>query len=241
MAKAPTFEERKAHYEAQWSIMTVKPERASSVDRSARLAISNKSRYLAVAKATNVPWFVIAIIHMREASGSFAGVLHNGEHIIGTGRKTTLVPAGRGPFSTWEAAAIDALKMHPISKITVWDIPHICYGTEAYNGWGYWWHGDKSSAYLWAGTNIDGGGKYVADGVWSSSAQDAQNGCMAVLKRIIALDPTVAVAIGIHAEPAPAPAPAPKPTPAPAPAPQKSSWLSALLGALSAIFKRKKS
>ena len=247
MAKAPTFEERKAHYEAQWSIMTVKPERVSSVDRSARLAISNKSRYLAVAKATNVPWPVIAIIHMREASGSFAGVLHNGEHIIGTGRKTTLVPKGRGPFATWEAAAIDALKMRGMGSVKDWSIARICYETEAFNGWGYWWHGDKSSAYLWAGTNIDGGGKYIADGVWSSTTQDAQNGCMAVLKRIIELDATVALVIGLSAPTAPAPAPAPKPAPAPAPAPapkpapapQKSSWLSALLGALSAIFKKK--
>lgn len=193
MAKAPTFEERKAHYEGQWSIMKVKPERVTSVDAAARLLLKSKSRYEAVARKTNVPWFVIAIIHMREASGSFAGVLHNGEKIIGTGRKTRLVPAGRGPFSTWEDAAVDALKMRGMGKVTTWTIPRICYEVEAYNGWGYWWRGDKSSAYLWAGTNIDGGGKYIADHVWSSKAQDAQNGAMAVLQRLMELDHSIAL------------------------------------------------
>jgi lysozyme family protein len=192
MPKAPTFEERKAHYEAQWSIMKVKPERVASVDRSARLLLSNKSRYETVASATNVPWFIIAIIHMREASGSFAGVLHNGEKIIGTGRKTKLVPAGRGPFKTWEDAAIDALNMKSLGKVKAWPIARICYEVEAYNGWGYWWRGDKSSAYLWAGTNIDGGGKFIADHVWSSTAQDQQNGAMAVLQRLMELDPSIA-------------------------------------------------
>ena len=207
MTTAPPFSGRKDTYEAQWSKMAIRPDRVASVDRSARLAIQNKARYQTVAKFTGVPWFVIAILHMREASGSFAGVLHNGEHIIGTGRKTTLVPKGRGPFSSWEAAAIDALWQNPISKNKDWDIAHICYGAEGYNGWGYAAHG-KPSAYLWAGTSIDQGGKYVADGKWDANAHDAQNGCMAVLKAIMDLDHSVLEAPANKAPVAPAPAPA---------------------------------
>lgn len=244
MAKAPTFEERKAHYEAQWSIMKVSQSRVASVDRSARLLISNKSRYEAVARATNVPWWLIAIIHMREASGLFTGVLHNGEKIIGTGRKTTLVPAGRGPFKTWEEAAIDALNMKALGKVKAWPVARICYETEAYNGWGYWWRGDKSSAYLWAGTNIDGGGKYVADHVWDAKAQDQQNGAMAVLSRIIELDPTVAKAIPDAARPGTPSTGTPKPT---APASGSGFDPQSLIGAalnlifkiIQSIFKRK--
>jgi len=191
MVRVPTFEERKQHYAGQWSTMKVKPERVASVDAAARRLLSNKTRYQTIEKASGVPWFVVAAIHQREASGSFAGVLHNGEKIIGTGRKTKLVPAGRGPFSTWEGAAIDALTMHPISKNKSWSIERICYHVEQYNGWGYWWRGDKSSAYLWAGTNIDGGGKFVADGVWSSTTQDSQNGAMATIKRLSELDPSI--------------------------------------------------
>jgi len=235
MAKAPTFEERKAHYEAQWSIMKVSLSRVASVDRSARLLLSNKSRYETVARATNVPWWLIAIIHMREASGRFDGILHNGEKIIGTGRKTTLVPAGRGPFKTWEEAAIDALNMKALGKVKAWPIARICYETEAYNGWGYWWRGDKSSAYLWAGTNIDGGGKFVADHVWDAKAQDAQNGCMAVLSRIIELDPTVAKAIPDAARAGTPSTPAPTST---APASGSGFDPQSLIGkVLNAIFK----
>lgn len=244
MAKAPTFEERKAHYEGQWSIMKVKAERLASVDRQARLLFSNKARYVTVARATNVPWWIIAIIHMREASGLFTGVLHNGEKIIGTGRKTTLVPAGRGPFKTWEEAAIDALNMKALGKVRAWPIARICYEVEAYNGWGYWWRGDKSSAYLWAGTNIDGGGKYVADHVWDAKAQDQQNGTMAVLSRIIELDPTAAKAIPDAARVGTPDTTAPKPT-----APASGSGLDphSLIGAalnlifkiIQSIFKRK--
>lgn len=238
--------------------MKLHPDRVKSVDSAARLLLKSKSRYEAVAAKTGVPWFVIAIIHMREASGSFAGVLHNGEHIIGTGRKTSLVPAGRGPFATWEAAAIDALLMHPISKTKVWDIASICYGVEAYNGWGYWWKGDHTSAYLWAGTSVDAGGKYVADHVFSATAQDAQNGAMAVLKRISELDDTVAAALGSpSAAPqstpvAPAaPAPVSKPVnPTPPPAAPKAatkvdpyttvgSILNAIYKAVQAVLKRK--
>jgi len=165
-----------------------------SVDREALRLFSNRYRYQNVARQVGkFPWFVVAAIHNREAlkdktgGPSFQSVLHNGEKIIGTGRKTSLVPRGRGPFSSWEEAAIDALRGHNLHLVQDWSLERICYELERYNGWGYWLRGDKSSAYLWAGTNIDGGGKFVADGVWSSSAQDQQNGAMPIIKRLLEL------------------------------------------------------
>lgn len=239
MVRVPTFEERKQHYGGQWSIMKVSPSRVASVDLSARRLLSNKSRYVAIEKATGVPWYVVAVIHMRESSGNFAGVLHNGEKIIGTGRKTKLVPAGRGPFSTWEAAAIDALTMHPISRLPLNTVERICYALESYNGWGYWWRGDKSSAYLWAGTNIDGGGKFIADGVWSPTAQDQQNGAMAVLKRLSELDTTI-VLRSETAQPVPAPKlPASGPVASIDPQRQVGGILNAIFAAIKAVLKRK--
>lgn len=88
--------------------------RSTRINAEAARIEANRSRYEVVSKATGVPWDVIGVIHYRESSGSFAGVLHNGQKIIGTGKKTTLVPKGRGPFSTWEDAAVDALmNCHP--------------------------------------------------------------------------------------------------------------------------------
>ncbi len=54
---------------------------------------SNQERYEEVAKETGVPWELIAVIHYREGSLDFETVLHNGERIIGTDKKTKLVPA----------------------------------------------------------------------------------------------------------------------------------------------------
>lgn len=252
MAKAPSLEQRKSEYIKQWSTMKVRPERVVAVDAAARKLLANKSRYLAVARQVGktMPWFVIAAIHDREAlkdkSGfpSFNSVLHNGQKIIGTGKKTTLVPKGRGPFSSWEDAAFDALMMppHALQNVPSWPIERICYELEKWNGWGYWYRGDRSSAYLWAGTNIDNGGKFVADGVWSASAQDQQQGAMAIIKRLSELDPSVAQAISSGAAPVAAPT-----TPSTAPTPGTSvdpygatgSVLKAIFNFIQSILKRK--
>lgn len=183
--------------------MQVLPSRARLVDRAARYIIAHRSEYDAVEKATGVPWFMVGAIHWRESSGDFRGCLHNGDKIIGTGRKTYHVPAGRGPFWTWHASAIDALTMppHSLHRVPDWSIERVLYETEKYNGWGYWYHGDHSSAYLWAGTNIDHGGKYVADHVWSSSAKDNQQGAAAIMKRVLELTSSSVRPTSSHEEP----------------------------------------
>jgi hypothetical protein len=146
---------------------------------------------------------------MRESSCNFAGVLHNGEHIIGTGRKTTLVPKGRGPFSSWSDAAIDAIKLHGLHKITDWSIERLLYEAERFNGWGYQPRGP--SPYVWSGTNWYKAGKYIADGVYSATHIDTQLGVAIIWKQLQQR--------GIEIDGNPKPTPAPKPTPKPAPIP----------------------
>ena len=104
------YESTKAGYEAMWH-----PRRSSSsahydLDMIADRILKDEDRYREVEEDTGVPWFWTAAIHSRESSNDFAGCLHNGEEIIGTGETTTLVPAGRGPFETWEESAVDALE-----------------------------------------------------------------------------------------------------------------------------------
>lgn len=185
MAKAPSFPSTSKGYENMYNSM--KFTKSSAINNAATKSIQNKARYLAVQAKTGVPWYWIGAIHMRESNNDFRGVLHNGERILGTGRKTRLVPVGRGPFSTWEEAAIDAIKLHGLQKISNWSIPRMLYEAERYNGWGYTWK-KVNSPYVWGGTNHQQPGKYVADGVWSSTAMDSQLGVAPVIYRIRELE-----------------------------------------------------
>ena len=142
---------------------------------------SNKERYLSAQRLTGVPWDVIAACHYRESSLSFRGVLHNGEHIIGTGRKTKLVPAGRGPFGSWEAAAVDAMMIESSKFPKAWDTEGKLDFCERFNGMGYKKRG-VSSPYVYAGTNKYSSGLYVADGKYSSTKVDLRLGTAAIIK-----------------------------------------------------------
>jgi lysozyme family protein len=141
----------------------------------------NKERYLSAQRLTGVPWDVIAACHYRESSLSFKGVLHNGEYIIGTGKKTKLVPAGRGPFGSWEAAAVDAMMIESSKFPKVWDTAGKLDFTERYNGLGYRKKG-VPSPYVYAGTNKYSSGLYVADGKYSSTKVDLRLGTAAIIK-----------------------------------------------------------
>lgn len=189
--------------------------RSTPINEAAKIE-ANRARYEVVSKATGVPWDVIGVIHYRESSNDFRGVLHNGQRIIGTGRKTTLVPKGRGPFSTWEQAAIDALAdCHPyMAKNKDWSIGTTLDKLEAYNGLGYRNKG-LPSPYLWAGTDQYQKGKYVADGKYDPNHVDQQLGVAAILMKL---------------RDAVAP-----------PKPPTTNWLTALLAALAAFFMRNRS
>ena len=142
---------------------------------------SNKERYLSAQRLTGVPWDVIAACHYRESSLSFRGVLHNGEHIIGTGRKTKLVPAGRGPFGSWEAAAVDAMMIESSKFPKIWDTAGKLDFCERFNGLGYRKKG-VPSPYVYAGTNKYSSGLYVADGKYSPTKIDMRLGTAAIIK-----------------------------------------------------------
>lgn len=177
------FEAARVGYGNLWREARVKPGADSqNADRFADKIIANEARYRYVQNTTGVPWFFVAALHMRESSCNFDGVLHNGEKIIGTGRETRLVPAGHGPFATWEESAVDALKLKDLHRVQEWSIERMLYSAEVYNGLGYL--GKVNSPYVWAGTTLEQTGKYVADHVWDPSAEDTQLGVAALLKRL---------------------------------------------------------
>lgn len=145
----------------------------------------NIERYKAVSEKCNrFPIDLMFALHYRESSLSFAGVLHNGEKILGTGKMTKLVPKNRGPFKTWEDSAVDALMMKKSLFPSEWTFEARLEFAEKFNGLGYRKTGELSP-YVFAGTNFhDETGKYVADGKFSSTAKEAQLGVASILLEI---------------------------------------------------------
>lgn len=184
-----TFEQLKIDYTRLLASMKVHPSWEGAFDRAARACLRSKVRYQAIAYRTGVPWALIACLHWREISGSFDGVLHNGERIIGTGQRTRLEPAGRGPFNSWEEAAVDALRIKGLHKITDWSPERICYEAERFNGFGYRrYHPETLSPYLWSGTTHYRIGKYTSDHGYDRNFVDKQIGVVPLYQRILALD-----------------------------------------------------
>lgn len=203
----------------------------------AKTLVGAKARYQAVEAKTGVPWFVIAVIHMRESSQNWGGSLAQGDDWR---RVSVHVPAGRGPFKSWEEAAIDALvKCAPfLASKKDWSAGGALTNLEAYNGIGYAARG-VPSPYLWAGTNQYIAGKYVADGKYDPNHVDTQPGCAGLLMAMMALDPTITFT---GAKITITPVPTEKPT-APAPSsitnPAKGSIGAFIASIFNAIFKRK--
>jgi lysozyme family protein len=190
-----------------------------------------KTRYQAVQARTGVPWPIIAVIHERECSQGWNGSLAQGDP---WNRISVHVPAGRGPFASWEACAVDALVSCPpyAARNKDWTIGAALTKLEEYNGLGYAARG-RPSPYIWSGTDQYRSGKYVRDGVYDPDIVDSQLGCAGLLMAMVALDKSIKFTGQKPATSVP-PVVAPKPT-QPTSAPQLS-WLASLF---QAIFKRR--
>ncbi|MET4801526.1 hypothetical protein [Bradyrhizobium sp. LB11.1] len=148
-----------------------------------------KKRYQVVEAKTGVPWPAIAVIHERESSQQWSASLAQGDP---WNRVSIHIPAGRGPFDSWEAAAIDALVRCPpfLARHKDWSIAGALTALETYNGIGYAARA-VPSPYLWSGTNQYRAGKYVRDGLYDSRKVDPQLGCAALLIALTELDPNI--------------------------------------------------
>lgn len=169
----------------RWDKMKISSAKGPTFKAVADRLIFHKPRYEAVSNALkskgyNIPWEFIAVAHNRESNGDFKTYLGNGQPLS---KKTTIVPKGRGPFSTWEEGAIDALLNAPpyAAKNKDWSIGGTLTKLEEYNGLGYARMG-QPSPYLWAGTDQYVKGKYVADGKYDPNHVDTQLGVAGLLK-----------------------------------------------------------
>ena len=174
-------------YAEQWDEMVINSSRSAEFTKYAQFAIANKARYLEIEKATGVTWPHIAVLHRRESDADFDTYLGNGQPL---NRVTTIVPKGRGPFSSFTEGAIDALRHDGLDKVIDWRLEKILYYCETFNGLGYENKG-LPSPYIWGGTNQQRSGKYVSDGVFDANVMDTQPGCAPILQMIAQLDPSV--------------------------------------------------
>ena len=226
-----SFEKYGPEYQQLWDTMRIIRD-AAELQRLSDKIKAHKDTYHTVELRTNVPWQMVAVIHVREAGeqdiGKWKCVLHNGERIIGTGQQTRLVPRGRGPFDDWISAAVDALQLQGFLQYHDWTVARVLWALEPFNGYGYRNKGLRSP-YLWASTNHQQLGKYIADGVFDATVMDKQIGCAALLKYLEFGGKTTAPQ---EQEPIPAPGPAPKPVVQP-------SIIEVIINFIKSIFKGK--
>jgi len=205
-----TFEATARGYANLWRSITIKGgDDAANADRFASKIIAAEQRYKSVQAKTGVPWYLIGALHMRESSCNFATHLHNGDPLTA---RTVHVPAGHpkagSPPFTWEESAVDALKLKDLDLIQDWSAAYMGYTAEIFNGIGYVGKG-VNSPYVWAGSNHEQTGKYVADHEWDELFDDPQIGVMTVIKRLTQLRPDIAADLAEKDSPAAPIAPAP--------------------------------
>lgn len=219
----------RAANEKRWA--AAKLTRSSEFNPVAKRLVAAKARYQAVEKATGVPWFFIAVTHQRESSQRWDRSLAQGDP---WNAKSVHVPAGRGPFKSWEEAAIDALvACSPYAaRNTDWSIGGLLTMLEQYNGLGYANKGIPSP-YVWSGTDQYVKGKYVADGKFDANAVDKQLGCAGLILVMQSLDSSIK--FGRQTTPVITVPPVTKPVPAPAAEP---GFWAAVASIVSSYFRK---
>lgn len=168
--------------------MKILPNRKVEATSVAKKILANKDRYTNIQELTGVPWHFVALCHYRESSLNFNKNLANGQPLK---QRTTIVPVGRGPYSSFEESAVDSLvNVQKYTRDRDWSLPMYIWTIEGYNGYGY--HGKGiPSPYLWGGSDKQKPGKYVRDRVYDPSFWDPQLGVLTILKALTELDDSI--------------------------------------------------
>jgi lysozyme family protein len=183
-------------YAKWWDAMVIKPARMTEFTNEATFSVIHKETYIEIQEATphKVPWPMIAVIHWREATEDKAGhprfdtYLGNGQSLA---RRTTEVPANRGPFPGPHGffnGALDALRVDDLLNVIDWRLEKMLFHITGFNGWGY---GIHPSPYIWGGTSVQVRGKYTSDRHYDATVWDTQPGCAPLLAMIAKLDASV--------------------------------------------------
>lgn len=173
--------------EQRWA--NAKLTRGPEFQAPAKIAVANKARYQSIESQTGVSWIFIAVSHYRESSQNFSKSLAQGDP---WNKISTHVPIGRGPFASFEDAAVDALvKCAPFAaKNKDWSIGSMLSLLEQYNGLAYAL-ANRPSPYIWSGTDQYTIGKVVVDHGPIEPIVDKQLGCAGLILAMMKLDPSI--------------------------------------------------
>jgi len=187
------FSALKPEYTALLIHMRITRESVVNATADRLLRHVDEGRYEEVSAKTGIPQIVMAASFEREASSNFNLSPAQGDPWR---HRSVHVPRGRGPFSSWAEAAIDAYHIDCLDTIGAqnWSWERACFEEELFNGFGPRMHG-KHTGYLWAGSSAYTGGKYVSDGVWNPSAIDHQLGVIPMMFAMVKLRPSLTLPI----------------------------------------------
>ena len=165
---------------------------AARVEQAAREIIPGKARYKAVEAATKIPAAWLGAVDYREDDCNPRDGLGQGDP---WNKVSVHVPAGCGPFPSWQAAAIFYLRHDRVDVLSVpaWTWPYACWKGEAWNGFGSRSHG-VHSGYDWGCTSVYTGGGYPRDGDWSATWVDRRPGIIPIMRYLVAADADFAFA-----------------------------------------------
>jgi len=190
MIKGPSLEvgEQLTHASAtvfwnEWKSLSIRPEHLNDVNAAANFILNHEARYQTVTNATGIPFYVVGLCHYRESSFNFNTHLANGDPLFdrhGNPIVTTHVPAGLGPFRTWEEGAIGAFKHEGWLHGYHWDLLNAMENLEAFNGEGYR-HMGVINPYLFSFSNLYVKGKYGSDGHYDPNLVDEQAGVVTIM------------------------------------------------------------
>ena len=203
MSRNVTFEKLRSEYAELWAEMEYRENKIPALEAGARKILAGKDRYQDIEAQTNIPWYVVGLIHKMESNCNFSRHLHNGNSLK---KRTHLVPKGRprkgSPPFTFVESATDALQMKGYHKIGDWPIERIAWCLERYNGWGYRkYHSNVLSPYLWSYSKHYRRGKYVSDRKWSSTAVSGQAGAMPLLNVMMEMDDSIRIGKQVRPRP----------------------------------------
>ena len=173
----------------RWAAAKLTPERAPEFKAPAQKAVANKARYQSIETRTGVSWLFIAVSHYRESTQNFSRSLAQGDP---WNKVSIHVPAGRGPFTSFEDAAVDALvNCAPrAANNRDWSIGGMLTLLEQYNGLSYA-NANRPSPYVWSGTNQYKIGKVIVDHGPIEEIVDKQLGCAGLILAMKKLDDSI--------------------------------------------------
>lgn len=195
------FQTLEPEYAALIAAARIRPECKHVLEITGQRLLHDKAIYAEVSNRTGVPIAVLMALSEREMSGNLHCYLGNGQLLT---RRTTIVPIGRGPFDqmfpdNFVFGALDALHLDGLDKVAStigWSMPSAAYESEEWNGEGYR-HLGIPSPYVFGGTTVQKTGKFVHDHVFDRTVMDPQLGTIAIIDKLIELDPTLAFADAI--------------------------------------------